>query len=153
MLLFETKRERETKLIFGYWETCVLLHNLHLLIRFFNPKIKTIKNNSNISVKMLKLISQLTCSYCSKIWKDPILLPCDEVICREYLAEREVVKENRIKCNKCKLVYKKNWVSTVVTRADRVDSEIRNKMGSLNTGRPRIWYQVLPVFFLFFFRW
>jgi hypothetical protein len=21
------------------------------------------------------------------------------------------------------------------------------------TGRPRIWYQVLPVFFLFFFRW
>ncbi len=23
----------------------------------------------------------------------------------------------------------------------------------LNTGRPRIWYQVLPVFFLFFFQW
>ena len=57
---------------------------------------------------MLKLKSQLTCSYCSKIWKDPILLPCDEVICREHLAEREVVKENRIKCNKCKQVYKKN---------------------------------------------
>jgi hypothetical protein len=51
---------------------------------------------------MLKLKLQLTCSYCSKIWKDPILLPCDEVICREHLAEREVVKENRIKCVKCK---------------------------------------------------
>ncbi len=24
---------------------------------------------------------------------------------------------------------------------------------NLYTGRPRIWYQVLPVFFLFFFRW
>ncbi len=56
---------------------------------------------------MLKLKSKLTCSYCSKIWKDPILLPCDEVICREHLAERDVVKENRIKCKECKKVSNK----------------------------------------------
>ncbi len=42
--------------------------------------------------------SQLTCSYCSKIFKDPILLPCGDSICREHLSERDIVKANRIKC-------------------------------------------------------
>ncbi len=50
---------------------------------------------------MLKSKSQLTCSYCSKILKDPILLPCDESICLEHISERDVRKQNRIKCNKC----------------------------------------------------
>jgi hypothetical protein len=50
---------------------------------------------------MLKLKSQLTCSYCSRIFKDPILLPCNDLICREHLSERDVVKENRIKCKEC----------------------------------------------------
>jgi hypothetical protein len=45
--------------------------------------------------------SQVTCSYCSKIFKDPIDLPCGDSICREHLSERTVVKTNRIKCNKC----------------------------------------------------
>ena len=45
--------------------------------------------------------SQLTCSYCSRIFKDPIQLPCDDSICHEHLSERNVVKENRIKCKKC----------------------------------------------------
>jgi hypothetical protein len=45
--------------------------------------------------------SQLTCSYCSKIIKDPIDLPCDDSICREHLSERDVVKANKIKCKKC----------------------------------------------------
>ena len=51
---------------------------------------------------MLKSKSQLTCSYCSKILKDPIYLPCGDSICRNHLSERRVVKENRIECNKCK---------------------------------------------------
>jgi hypothetical protein len=50
---------------------------------------------------MLQLKSQLTCSYCSKIFKYPILLPCDHSICLEHLTEKEVVKVNRIKCKKC----------------------------------------------------
>jgi hypothetical protein len=50
---------------------------------------------------MLTLKSQLTCSYCSKIFKDPIELPCEHSICRQHLSERDVVKENRIKCNEC----------------------------------------------------
>ena len=45
--------------------------------------------------------SHLTCSYCSRIVKHPILLPCDETICREHLNERDVVRENKIKCKKC----------------------------------------------------
>ena len=50
---------------------------------------------------MLNLKSQLTCSYCSKIFKDPIQLPCGDSICREHASERDVVKNNKIKCKKC----------------------------------------------------
>jgi hypothetical protein len=45
--------------------------------------------------------SQLTCSYCSKIFKDPILLPCEDLICRELFNERDIRKAKKIKCNKC----------------------------------------------------
>jgi hypothetical protein len=45
--------------------------------------------------------SQVTCSYCSRIFKDPILLPCHDSICREHLNERDARKANRIKCKKC----------------------------------------------------
>jgi uncharacterized Zn-finger protein len=51
--------------------------------------------------KLFKSKSQLTCSYCSRIFKDPILLPCHNLICREHLKVETVVKTNRIKCNKC----------------------------------------------------
>ena len=50
---------------------------------------------------MLNLKSQLTCSYCSKIFRDPIILPCDDSICREHVSEKDVVKSNKIKCKKC----------------------------------------------------
>jgi hypothetical protein len=45
--------------------------------------------------------SQVTCSYCSKIYKDPIVLPCGDSICREHLSDKDVLKVNRIKCKKC----------------------------------------------------
>jgi hypothetical protein len=45
--------------------------------------------------------SQLTCSYCSRIFKDPIVFPCDDSICRDHLSERDVVKQNKIKCKQC----------------------------------------------------
>jgi hypothetical protein len=50
---------------------------------------------------MLKLKSNWTCSYCSKIFKDPILLPCEDNICRQHLKEKDVVKQSKIKCVKC----------------------------------------------------
>ena len=45
--------------------------------------------------------SQLTCSYCSRIVKNPILLSCHDSICFEHLSESDIVKENRIKCKEC----------------------------------------------------
>ena len=50
---------------------------------------------------MLKSKANWTCSYCSRIFRDPILLPCGDSICRDHLKDRDVVKENRIKCKKC----------------------------------------------------
>ena len=58
-------------------------------------------NITNQIQRMLKLKSQLTCSYCSKIFKDPILLPCNHSICCRHLTERDVVKQNKIKCKAC----------------------------------------------------
>ena len=48
---------------------------------------------------MIKLKSSLTCSYCSKIYKNPIELPCSHTLCKEHLAEKNV---NKIKCAECK---------------------------------------------------
>jgi hypothetical protein len=45
--------------------------------------------------------SSLTCSYCSKILKDPIKLPCSHHLCKEHLAEKDVAKQSRIKCAEC----------------------------------------------------
>ena len=45
--------------------------------------------------------SQLTCSYCSKIFRDPIDLPCGDSICREHLSDKDILKLNKIKCKKC----------------------------------------------------
>jgi hypothetical protein len=55
---------------------------------------------------MLKRKSNWTCSYCSKILKDPIELPCDESICREHLKEGDVVKQKKIKCKECNQEFK-----------------------------------------------
>ena len=51
---------------------------------------------------MQKSIHQLTTNKSSRIYKDPIQLPCGDSICRQHLSERDVVKEKRIKCKECK---------------------------------------------------
>ena len=48
------------------------------------------------------LKQSLTCSYCSKIYMDPVELPCGDLICKEHLKEKQVLKQNKIKCLKCK---------------------------------------------------
>jgi hypothetical protein len=55
---------------------------------------------------MLKSKSQWTCSYCSRIFKDPIELPCSHNLCRQHLAENNVIKENKIKCGECNAEFK-----------------------------------------------
>ncbi len=51
---------------------------------------------------MINLKSTLTCSYCSKILKDSLELPCSHHLCKGHLAEKNVVKLKRIKCLECK---------------------------------------------------
>jgi hypothetical protein len=46
--------------------------------------------------------SSLTCSYCSKIFKDPIELPCSHNLCKGHLVEKNVAQQNKIKCGECK---------------------------------------------------
>jgi hypothetical protein len=46
--------------------------------------------------------SRLTCSHCSKIFKDPIELPCKHRLCKQHLTEKSVAQQNRIKCGECK---------------------------------------------------
>jgi hypothetical protein len=55
---------------------------------------------------MTRLKTSLTCSYCSKIFKDPIELPCKHNLCKGHLIEKSVIKQNRIKCVKCKQSFK-----------------------------------------------
>jgi hypothetical protein len=47
----------------------------------------------------------VTCSYCAKIYKDPIILPCDDSICAHHLCEPKVLNENSIKCMECNLKF------------------------------------------------
>ena len=47
----------------------------------------------------LKLL--MKCLYCSKIFKDPISLPCGDTICEEHLKETNILKQNQIKCSQC----------------------------------------------------
>jgi hypothetical protein len=51
---------------------------------------------------MNKYKSSLTCSYCSKIFKNPIELPCKHSVCKEHLLEKDVQKQNKIKCVECR---------------------------------------------------
>ena len=54
---------------------------------------------------MNKLKSTLTCAYCTKIFKDPIELPCTHSLCKEHLAERNM---NKIECAECKNHFETN---------------------------------------------
>jgi hypothetical protein len=55
--------------------------------------------------KMNKLKLSLTCSYCSKIFKNPVELPCKHSVCKEHLIDKDVQKQNKIKCVECKQEY------------------------------------------------
>jgi hypothetical protein len=74
---------------------------------------------------MLKLKSQLACSYCSKIFKDPILLPFEDYICREHLSQRDVVKAKKIKCKKCNAEFqvKNNQFKSIKPFTDLIETQ------------------------------
>ena len=49
-----------------------------------------------------KVKLSLTCSHCTKISKNPVELPCGDLICQEHLEDKEIIKQNKIKCLACK---------------------------------------------------
>jgi hypothetical protein len=59
-------------------------------------------NKHKFQINMISIKSTLTCSYCIKIFKDPIELPCKHHLCKEHLFEKNVVKLNRKNCIECK---------------------------------------------------
>ena len=51
---------------------------------------------------MNEIKSELKCSYCKLILKDPVQLPCGDSICENHLMYWHVLKQNRIECQVCK---------------------------------------------------
>lgn len=47
------------------------------------------------------LKTNLTCRYCSKIFKEPVSMPCGHTICKEHLSESNVVQKDLVKCDSC----------------------------------------------------
>ncbi len=70
--------------------------------------------------------STLTCSHCSKIFKDPIELPCKHHLCKGHLTEKTVAKENRIKCGECKsdFVVKDNYFKSNIIVKKQLDEHV-----------------------------
>jgi hypothetical protein len=82
--------------------TKILLFKISIINNFFKF-ILDIKNPNNKNwIIQMSLKSILTCSLCSKIFKDPVELPCQDFICREHLFAKDVQKQNKIKCVECK---------------------------------------------------
>jgi len=75
---------------------------------------------------MNRLKSTLTCSYCSKIFHDPIELPCKHNLCEEHLFEKDVSKQNRIKCVECKRDFevKDNDFKTIEILKQLIDDHV-----------------------------
>ncbi len=67
--------------------------------------------------------STLTCSYCSKIFQDPIELPRKHNLCKQHLTEKN---ENRIKCAECKKDFevKDNDFNTIEILKKQLDDHL-----------------------------
>ena len=51
---------------------------------------------------MNEIKSELKCSYCKLILKDPFQLPCGDFICKNHLMYWHVLKQNSLECKVCK---------------------------------------------------
>ena len=50
----------------------------------------------------MSLKSELTCSYCMKIYRKPVILLCNHSLCEEHLKDIDVLKVKSIQCKTCK---------------------------------------------------
>jgi hypothetical protein len=54
---------------------------------------------------MTSVKQDFACSICSKIYKNPFILPCDDILCEEHLKEAGVRKTNSIRCKTCQIEF------------------------------------------------
>ena len=54
---------------------------------------------------MTSIKQDFACSFCSKIYKNPFILPCDDMLCEEHLKEASVRKNNSITCKTCQIEF------------------------------------------------
>ena len=94
--------------------------------------------------------SQLTCSYCSNVVKDPIELPCEDSICLEHLSERDVIKENRIKCGECKQEFQIKDIEFKSIQASKKLKESQPYLGEEETSLKRELEESIKKFFEFY---
>ena len=50
----------------------------------------------------MSLKSELTCFYCVKIYRKPVILPCNHSLCEEHLKDIDVLKVKSIQCKTCR---------------------------------------------------
>jgi hypothetical protein len=94
--------------------------------------------------------SQLTCSYCSKIVKDPIELPCEDILCLEHLSDRDVVKENKIKCGECNEEFQIKDIEFKSIQACKKLKESQCYLGEEETSLKRELEESIRTFFEFY---
>jgi len=56
---------------------------------------------NDIGLTKMSLKSELTCSYCMKIYRKPVILPCNDCLCEEHLKDKDVLKVKSIQCKTC----------------------------------------------------
>ena len=54
---------------------------------------------------MTSVKQDFACSFCSKIYKNPFVLPCDDTLCEEHLKEASMRKNNSITCKTCQIEF------------------------------------------------
>jgi hypothetical protein len=50
----------------------------------------------------MSLKSEFTCTYCKKIYRKPVILPCNHCLCEEHLMDIDVLKVKKIQCKTCR---------------------------------------------------
>ena len=64
----------------------------------------------------------LKCSYCPKVLKDPIILPCQDTICKEHLEETNIKSIQCLTCNEefnlDKIEFKTNKIAKALSEKD-----------------------------------
>jgi hypothetical protein len=75
---------------------------------------------------MNRLKSTLTCSHCSKIFKDPVELPCKHNLCKQHLTEKTTAKSKKMKCGECKQEFqvKDNDFKTIEILKKQLDDHV-----------------------------